>query len=73
MLNVMWEDKMKNEEILKRCGIEKLDNEIRRRRMRWYGHVMREDENLLRRAWRWGIKLRKLLHLEDLIRDGLIV
>ena len=51
MLNITWEDKIKNEEIWKRCGVERLNNEIRRSRMRWYGHVMRrEDEDFLRRA-----------------------
>ena len=51
MINVMWGEKMKNEEVWNRCAIERLNNVIRRRRMRRYGYVMRrEDGDFLRRA-----------------------
>ena len=49
MMRILWTDKLTNEEVLQRAGVErKLIGEIRTRRMRFLGHVIRKDglENL---------------------------
>ena len=49
MCRVKWEDRVSNDEILGRVGLEKLEYVLRRNRLRWFGHVERsEPENQLR-------------------------
>ena len=43
MTGVTWHDKISNEKVRSRCKINKLGNEIRRRRLRWFGHVKRKE------------------------------
>ena len=51
MAGVRWEDYVSNEEVVRRCGLEDVVSVMRRRRLRWYGHVERRDEeHILRRA-----------------------
>ena len=48
-MRIPWTDKLTNEEVLQRAGVErKLIGEIRTRQMRFLGHVIRKDglENL---------------------------
>ena len=40
---VRLSDRIPSEEIGRWCGLEQLDIEIRRRRLRWFGHVKRRD------------------------------
>ena len=49
MMSIPWTNKLTNEEVLQRAGVErKLIGEIRTRQMRFLGHVIRKDglENL---------------------------
>ena len=55
MCKVKWEDRVSNDEILGRVGLEKLEYVLRRNRLRWFGHVERsEPENLLRSVEKVG-------------------
>ena len=38
-------DHIKNEELLERMGIQPISEKIRTSRLRWFGHVMRKDDN----------------------------
>ena len=42
LLGVTWKDKIKNDEIRTRTGLQKVEIIIRERRLRWLGHVMRK-------------------------------
>ena len=49
MMRIPWADKLTNEEVLQRAGVErKLIGEIKTRQLRFLGHVIRKDglENL---------------------------
>ena len=51
MAYVRWEDRVSNDEVRRRCGVENIIDVLRRSRLRWYGHVKRrEDDHILRRA-----------------------
>ena len=51
MASVRWEDRVSNDEVRRRCGVENIIDILRRSRLRWYGHVKRrEDDHILRRA-----------------------
>jgi hypothetical protein len=44
MEGIKWSDKVTNEEVLKRIGIERqLMDTIRNRKRKWIGHVIREE------------------------------
>ena len=44
MAGVTWEDGIRSEEVAERCGVEPLDVLLRRRRLRWFGHVKRRGQ-----------------------------
>ena len=44
MCGVSWKDKISSEELLREVGLEAIDVIIGRNRLRWYGHVVRKDE-----------------------------
>ena len=47
MLRVRWQDRFSNEEVRRRCRLDRL----RKMWLRWFGHVKRRDENsILRRV-----------------------
>ena len=49
MASVRWEDRVSNEEVAGRCGLEMICRKLRRRRLQWFGHVCRaEDGSLLK-------------------------
>ena len=51
MSRVRWQDRITNEEVRRRYGVEKLEHRLRKTRLRWFDHVKRRDENsILRRA-----------------------
>lgn len=41
LLGITWKDKIKNDEVRTRTGLQKIENIIKERRLRWLGHVMR--------------------------------
>ena len=45
-------DKMRNEDILKLTGQIPIEEELRKRRLQWFGHVQRMDEENSRRQKR---------------------
>ena len=51
MSRVRLQDRVTNEEVRRRCGVENLEHRLRKMRLRWFGHVKRRDENsILRRT-----------------------
>ena len=52
MTKVRWQDRVTNEEVRERCGVEDLKDRMRRTRLRWFGHVKRREENnILKRVY----------------------
>ena len=45
-------DKIRNEDIRKTMGVDKLDKKLRETRLRWLGHVVRREEGYVRRRMR---------------------
>ena len=45
MAGVAWQDRLSSGEVASRCGVDLVEDVLRRRRLRWYGHVKRRDEN----------------------------
>ena len=45
MSKVRWQDRITNEEVRSRCGVENLENRLRKTRLRWFGGVKCRDEN----------------------------
>ena len=57
ILGISWKDKVTNDEVRRRSALPKLENIIRARRLRWFGHVHRmNEERIPRQAYFWGIK-----------------
>ena len=44
MAGVTWRDRLRSEEVAERCGVDTLDVLLRRRRLRWFGHVKRRGQ-----------------------------
>ena len=42
-MKIKWQDKISNRELLKRANVEKLSKEVRRRRWRFFGHILRKQ------------------------------
>ena len=45
ILKIRWEDRITNKEVATLTGIDCIIAEIKQRRWRWLGHVMRMDDN----------------------------
>ena len=45
----MWE-RIINEEVRRRCGVENLEHRLRKTKLRWFGHVKCRDENIILRS-----------------------
>ena len=59
MSRVRRQDRITNEEVKRRCGVENLEHRLRKTRLRWFGHVKRRDENsILRRAMELEVECR---------------
>ena len=60
MAGVRWGDRVSNEEVRRRCGVENIGDSIRKARLRWFGHVRRrEQNNILRRAMNLEVEGRR--------------
>jgi hypothetical protein len=48
MAGISWEDRVRSDEVARRCGLVEIDRIITAKRLRWFGHVKRrmEDEPL---------------------------
>ena len=54
MCGVTKLDKIRNERIRGTIKVEKISKKVQERRLHWYGHVMRRDEEYVgKRLWRW--------------------
>ena len=42
-MKIKWQDKISNRELLERANVEKLSEEVRRRRWRFIGHILRQQ------------------------------
>ena len=52
MAGVRWEDHLTNDDVAEMCGIEKLEYKLRAQRLRWFGHVVRaEEEQIVREVF----------------------
>ena len=75
MSKVRWQDRITNEEVRKRCGVENLEHRLGKMRLRWFGYVKRRDENSILGErwswrWRWRVKdMRKLNITDDMAED----
>jgi len=57
ILGITWKDMVTNEEVRKRTGMGKLEDTLRKSRLRWFGHVHRMDINRIpKQALRWTPK-----------------
>ena len=45
ILGIKWQDKVTNNEVLEKAGLQSMFTILRKRRLRWLGHVERMDEN----------------------------
>ena len=45
MARVTWESGLSSEEVARECGLGGLEENLRRRRLRWFGHVKRREED----------------------------
>jgi hypothetical protein len=62
MAEVRWQDIVSSEEVTRRCGVEELEVELRRRRLRRFGHVTKAEEgSVLRLAEELQVGRRRLL------------
>ena len=58
--DVRWQDRITNEEVRRRFGVENLEHRLRKMRLRWFGHVKLRDENsILRRAMELEVECRR--------------
>ena len=54
ILGISWKDKVTNEKVRKATALQKLEDIIRCRRLRWLGHLSRMDHHRLpRQALTW--------------------
>ena len=57
ILGVSWRDMVRNEEIRQRTGLERLEDILSKRRLRWFGHVQRMDDGrITKQALNWSPK-----------------
>ena len=45
MVGVFWKDRLSSEEVAGICVVDVIEHVLRRRRLRWYGHVKRNHES----------------------------
>ena len=63
MCGISLKDRRTNEELRRLVGVEPITTFIRSGRLRWYGHVMRKGDELLRNSEKI-ISLYKLIYCE---------
>ena len=60
MTGVRWDDGVTSREVAERCGLSELEDKLRRSRLRWFGHVVRsDDQGILRRAEQFQVPVRR--------------
>ena len=54
ILKITWRDKIRNEEVRKRTSMERLEDMMKKMRLRWLGHLHRSgDETTLKQTLEW--------------------
>ena len=54
ILKITWRDKIRNEEVRRRTSMEKLEDMLKKTRLRWLGHLHRSgEERTLKQALDW--------------------
>ncbi len=59
LMAIRWQDGISNEEVVRRTGLEGLEELLRKTRLRWFGHVRRREEHILRRALNFEVEGRR--------------
>ncbi len=60
LMAIKWQDGISNEEVVRRNGLEGLEELLHKTRLRWFGHVRRrEEEHILRRALNFEVEGRR--------------
>ena len=54
ILHIKWQDRITNNEVLKRANMPSLESILRRRQLTWIGHVMRMDNNRIPKFVSYG-------------------
>ena len=54
ILNIKWQDKVPNTEVLKKSHIHSIQTTLRERRLRWLGHIKRMDDHRLPKQVLYG-------------------
>jgi hypothetical protein len=53
--NIRWPERVRNEELWQRAGMEPVEKQVRRRKWGWIGHTLRKpNTNTTRRALQWN-------------------
>ena len=55
ILNISWKDKVTNSEVLTRADLPSMYTLLRKRRLRWLGHVRRMDDGRLPKDLLYGV------------------
>ena len=55
MCGVSLRDQHRSADLRKRLGLEEIGAVTRRNRLRWYGHVVRKEEDWVKRVWKWQV------------------
>ena len=60
MSRTIWQDKITNEEVRRKCKVENLEHTLRKTRLRWFDHIKCRDENsTLRREMEMWVEGRR--------------
>ena len=55
ILGITWRDKITNDTVSERTGMQKMEDILRRKRLRWLGHIYRMDENRIsKQVLKWS-------------------
>ena len=72
MMGVKWQDKLENEYVRVRAGVEGIGQKLRQSRLRWFGHVHRmADTELVKRVRVMQVQ-GKPRHRGDQSRHGIL-
>ncbi len=59
LMGIRWQDGISNEEVVRWSGLEGLEELLRKTRLRWFGHVRRREEHILRRELNFEVEGRR--------------
>ncbi len=45
IINIRWPDKIRNEDLYEKCGVNEWSKTVKERILRWYGHLLRLPDN----------------------------